>query len=90
MTTDCPINTTTTDCPTNTTTTDCPASTTTTDCPTVVDARAAQIILESAIQALVAEYEDRYDVSVQDIRLTHRLAMGHPRRVMRVLATVHL
>lgn len=58
--------------------------------PTVPDARAAQIKLESAIQALVAEYEDRYDVSVQNIQLTHRLAMGHPRRVMRVLATVHL
>lgn len=58
--------------------------------PNIPDARMAQVKLESAIQALVAEYEDHYDLSVQDIKLTHRLMMGHPRRVMRVLLTVQL
>lgn len=57
---------------------------------TVQDARKAQVELETAIQRLVAQYEETYDVSVQKIDLTHRLAMGYPRRVMRVLATVHL
>ena len=57
---------------------------------TVQDARKAQIELETAIQRLIADYEETHDLSVQQIDLTHRLAMGHPRRVMRVLATVHL
>jgi hypothetical protein len=57
---------------------------------TVQDARKAQIELETAIQRLIADYEETHDMSVQQIDLTHRLAMGHPRRVMRVLATVHL
>ena len=64
--------------------------TTPTDRPTIPDARMALIELESAIQALVAQYEDQYDLSVQNIQLTHRLMMGHPRRVMRILMTVQL
>lgn len=56
----------------------------------ISEARKAQIELEAAIQKLIAEYEEHWDLSVQDIKLNHRLMMGYPRRVLRVLVTVQL
>lgn len=57
---------------------------------TVLEARKAQVELESAIQKLVADYENRYGLSVENILLTKNLMLGYPRRVMRVLLTVQL
>ena len=63
---------------------------TTTDQPSVTEARQALKQLEADLLARIKEYENRYDISIQKVELTHCLMLGYPRRVMNVLLSAIL